>query len=71
MEAEIGQVQYETIQDAIDAVPSNTQTTIKVLKDVELTESLSVSTDQNIVFNFQNYTISVNSSSGHIASIHY
>ena len=63
MEAEIGQVQYETIQDAIDAVPSNTQTTIKVLKDVELTESLSVSTDQNIVFNFQNYTISVASGS--------
>ncbi len=57
--AEIGGNSYNTLQKAIDAVPrNNTQTTIKLVRDTS--ETLSIKSQQNIVFNLQNYTISNN-----------
>lgn len=54
--AKIDSKYYETLQDAIDAVPSdNTKTTITLLKNT--TENLIVSQNKNIEFNLQNYTI--------------
>lgn len=56
--AEIDGVFYSTLQGAIDAVPKdNTQTTVKLLTNVS--ENLSVVKDQNIIFDFQNHTISI------------
>ena len=57
--AEIDGTIYYSIQDAINTVPrNNTQTTIKILRDVD--ENLKVAKNQNIKFNLQNYTISCN-----------
>ena len=48
---------YEKLQDAIDAVPTdNTKTTVKLLKNVS--EALTVAAGQNILFNFQSFTVS-------------
>ena len=59
MEAEVGGQQYETIQEAVDAVlATNTETIITILKDVELTESITILANKNIKFDIQNYTIS-------------
>ncbi len=47
---------YTTLQNAINAVPANnTQTTVTLLTNVS--ESLTVNTGQNILFNFQNYEV--------------
>lgn len=55
--AQIGSKYYETLQDAIDAVPSdNTKTTITLLKNTSV--DLTVEQNKNIEFNFQNYTVS-------------
>ena len=55
--AEINGVRYSTLQEALDAVPTNnTETTIKLLRNTS--EILTVSQNQNIVFNLRNYTIS-------------
>lgn len=52
--AQIGETKYETIHEAVEAVPNNTQTTIKILKDVTLTQRISVANKKNIVFDIQN-----------------
>ena len=52
-------VYYDTLQEAINAVPNdNTPTTVTLLKDVS--ENLTVNSGKNIVFDLQNYTISNN-----------
>lgn len=57
--AEINGTFYSTLQDAINAVPTDdTETTIKLLTNTS--ETLTVNAGQNIVFNLQNYTISNN-----------
>ena len=57
--AQIGNIQYDTLQQAINAVDTNdTPTTIFLLKSVSLNACLNVYSGQNIVFNLQNYTIS-------------
>lgn len=59
--AEINGTYYSTLQEAIDAVPTDdTETTIKLLRNTS--EALLVSEHQNIVFNLQNYTVSNNGS---------
>lgn len=53
----IGNTSYDTLQEAINAVPTNnTETTIRLLKDVS--EVLTVEKNKNIIFDFQNYTVS-------------
>ena len=57
--AKIGNTRYNTLQDAINAVPTdNVQKTIILLKNTS--EALTVSSNQNISFNLQNFTISNN-----------
>lgn len=58
-EAEIiGGKKYATVQAAINAVAANgSQKTIKLLKNVQLNNTLTVAAGKNIVFNLQNYTL--------------
>ena len=60
--AEINGVYYNTLQAAVNAVPTNnTETIIKLLWNTS--ESVTVAANKNIVFDFQNYTVSNNGSS--------
>ena len=55
--AKIGDYVYQTLQDAVNAVPTdNTETEIKLLKSTS--ECITVAKNKNIIFNFQNYTLS-------------
>ncbi len=56
--ARIGNTRYNTLQDAVNAVPNNTETTITLLRNVGLSEQLNVTAGKVIVFDLQNYTIS-------------
>lgn len=59
--AEIDGTYYKTLQEAVKAVPKdNTKTTVKLLSNTS--ESVEIFNNQNIVFNFQDYTISNNGS---------
>lgn len=53
--AEVNGVYYNTLQDAINAVPNNTQTTVRLL--VDTTEQLTINAGKNIVFNLGNCKI--------------
>ncbi len=54
--AMINNTNYDTLQDAINAVPNNTLTTITVLKDIN--EKLTVSGSKNIIFDLNGKTLS-------------
>lgn len=55
--ASINGIYYETLQQAINAVPkNNTQTTVKLLKNTS--EAITVAKNQNIIFDFQNSVLS-------------
>ncbi len=55
--AEIDGTYYSSLQKAVDAVPeNNTETTIKLLKNTS--ENIKVAANKNIVFNFQDFTLS-------------
>ena len=56
--AEISGTKYLTVQAAVTAAPANTQTTIKLLKNVVLTEKITISSNKNIAIDFQSYTMS-------------
>ena len=53
--AKIGNQGYKTLQLAINAVPSNTDTTIKLVKNT--IENVTVSSSKKIILDLQNYTI--------------
>ena len=59
-EAEIvGGKKYPTVKAAINAVAANGgQKTIKLLKNVQLKEALTIAEGKDIVFNLQNFTLS-------------
>ena len=55
--AETNGIKYKTLQEAVNAVPTdNIETTIKLLMNTS--ENITVSQNQNIVFDFQTYTLS-------------
>ena len=54
--AEIDGVCYGTLQEAINAVPNNTLTTITLTNDTS--ENVTVDSNKNIIFDFANYTAS-------------
>lgn len=55
--ARIGETEYATIADAIEAVPvDNTETTITLLKDVEKGTGFKTISGQNIVIDFAGHT---------------
>lgn len=56
--AQVSGTKYLTVQAAVSAVPANTQTTIMLLKNVVLTEKITIPSNKNIVFDFQSYTMS-------------
>ena len=57
--ARIGNNRYETLQEAVDAVPrNNTETTISLLKNTS--ELVTILSNKNIVLNLQGNTISNN-----------
>lgn len=57
--AKVGNIYYETLQQAINAVPTNgTETTVQLLKDVS--EVITVNTGQNITLNLNSHTLSNN-----------
>ena len=52
--AEVNGVQYDTVQEAVDAVTKdNTPTTISIMTNTN--EAITVSKNQNIIFDLQNY----------------
>ena len=54
--AEVNGTTYNSLQKAIDAVPTtNTQTTVTLLTNTS--ENVKVKANQNIVFDFQNFTL--------------
>ncbi len=56
--AQIGGVKYESIADAIAAVPTDgTETTIKVLENVDLTAALTIVNTKNVVIDLNGKTI--------------
>lgn len=59
--AKIGDVTYNTIQDAIDACPSGVSTTITILKDVRTV--LNIDTGKDIIIDLDNHTLTANSGS--------
>ena len=57
--AMIGSTKYVTLEDAIDDVPTtDVKTTVVLLKDVELTSTVTIAANKNISFDLQNHTIS-------------
>ena len=64
--ARIGTTYYDSLQDAINAAPANTLTTIELLKDTM--ESLTVSSSKKIIFDFAGRTLSNNGNSAVIVS---
>lgn len=54
--ARIGNHYYDTLQEAVDDVTSSDETTIVLLRDAK--EAITVESGQNIIFDFQNYTLS-------------
>ena len=54
--AKAGNQYYDTLQKAIDATPTNTPTTIILLKNTS--EIITIDRYQQITFNLQNYTLS-------------
>lgn len=54
--AEVNGQFYPTLQAAVDAVTTSAQTTVKLLANTE--EQITVSSNKNIVFNLQNFTVS-------------
>lgn len=65
--AQINNTKYKTLNDAVDSVPANnTETTITLLHDT--TESISISSNKNIILNMQNYTITTPSNKAAITN---
>ncbi len=54
--AKIGDTEYETLQDAIDAVPSGVETTIQLLRNT--TENVTINAGKNVKLNLQSFTLS-------------
>lgn len=56
--AEISGIKYETIHEAVAAVPTDgTQTTIKVLRNLNIDERITITSNKNIILDIQNNII--------------
>ena len=53
--AEINGVRYATVQDAINAVPANTQTTVRIISDTQ--EAVNIARNKNVILDIQNHTM--------------
>ena len=57
--ARIGNDYYQSLDDAINAVPSNTPTTIDILKNISIPARIDLVTKHKITFNLNNHTLTV------------
>ena len=53
--ARIDNTKYDSLQEAINAVPGNTQTTITLLKDTS--EAITITSSKKIILDLDNYTL--------------
>ncbi|MCL2655755.1 MAG: right-handed parallel beta-helix repeat-containing protein, partial [Coriobacteriia bacterium] len=60
---EIGSTRYATLQDALNATPQNTPTTIKLLRNISVTTGLSISYE-TITFDLDGYTLALSNTGG-------
>lgn len=60
--AKIGNTFYADLQSAVNAVPSSTATTIDLINDITLTQSVILASNQDITINGNDKTISYNGS---------
>lgn len=61
--AKIGDTEYTSLQDAVNAVSNDTPTTITLVDDITLAEPVTISSNQNITINGGGKTISYDASS--------
>ncbi|MEE0510706.1 MAG: hypothetical protein UDG94_05705, partial [Peptococcaceae bacterium] len=62
--AKIGNTFYADLQSAVNAAPGSTATTIDLINDITLTQSIILASDQNITINGNGKTISYNGNGG-------
>ena len=55
--ARIGIAEYPTLQDAVDAVLSNTETTITIIDDLELSDIITIPPNKSIVIDLNDHTV--------------
>ena len=55
--AKIGTSEYLTIQEALTHVPTNTETTITIIRDAELSEIITIPSNKNVVVDLNDHTI--------------
>lgn len=68
--AQIGEVQYETLAKAIDAVPTDgTETTITMIADHAVTSGITIAAGKNIVLELNGKVISYNSDAGNTQAL--
>jgi len=58
---EIGSIRYATLQDAINSVPTNTSTTIKLLQNISITSGLRIK-GKVITFDLSGFDLAVSNS---------
>lgn len=56
--AKIGNTEYASVFDALNAVPNNTATTIDIVKDMTISTAITIETNKNVTFDLNNHTIS-------------
>ena len=56
--ARIGTDEYGTLPEALNTVSDNTPTTITILKDITLSNTVSITSAKNVTFNLNGHTIS-------------
>ena len=72
--AKIGDTEYETLADAVNAVPTDgTETTITLISNAANTDALNIATGKNVVLDLQGYSVSrsLNSAAddGHVIKV--
>ncbi len=60
--AKVGTIYYKTIQEAINSKYLRDTKTIEILRDTEVSESLNIDSNKNIIIDLQSHTISANMS---------
>ena len=66
MVAEIDDIKYETIADALATITTNTQTTVKILTDTD--ENITIDANRDIILDLQNHELSADSNNAVITN---
>ena len=57
MVCKIGSTKYATIQDAVDHVPANTETTIDIIKDIKTALDVTIPSNKIVKLNYNNHYV--------------